>query len=97
MAIRGDDVLRIQWRAGHTTFAMTQKYIEAARKVATGFGVPFPPLPACLLDGSGEVELSRNVSRLRNRTQNTSLPSAISAEAHGNRTRSGRFRALHRF
>jgi integrase len=30
MAVRGDDSLRVQWRAGHTQFAMTQKYIEEA-------------------------------------------------------------------
>jgi integrase len=49
MAVRGDDPLRIQWRAGHTQFATTQKYIDQARKVAGGFGSPFPPLPGNLL------------------------------------------------
>jgi hypothetical protein len=45
MAIRGDDPLRIQWRAGHTSFAMTEKYIAQARRFEAGFGVPFGPLP----------------------------------------------------
>ena len=32
MAIRGDEPLRIQWRAGHTAYAMTEKYIAQARR-----------------------------------------------------------------
>ena len=45
MAVRGDASHLIQWRAGHTTIAMTQRYIEAARRYARGFGEPFPPIP----------------------------------------------------
>jgi integrase len=44
MAVRGDPPQTIQWRAGHMSFAMTQRYIDAARKVAVGFGTPLPPL-----------------------------------------------------
>jgi hypothetical protein len=31
---------------------MTQRYIDAARKVAAGFGVPLPELPSSLLERS---------------------------------------------
>ena len=48
MAIRGDDPLRIQWRAGHTSFAMTEKYIAQARRFEAGFGNPFEPLSSLL-------------------------------------------------
>ncbi len=46
MAIRGDDHLKIQHRAGHTDFATTQRYIRMAEAVREGFGDPFPGLPA---------------------------------------------------
>ena len=45
MAIRGDDALKIQQRAGHTTFDMTQKYIRTAEAVGEVIGAVFPPLP----------------------------------------------------
>src|SRR6187402_192166 len=38
MAIRGDDPLKIQQRAGHTTFDMTQKYIRTAEAVGEAIG-----------------------------------------------------------
>jgi len=49
MAIRGDDPLKIQQRAGHTTFDMTQKYIRTAEAVGEVIGAVFPPLPLTLL------------------------------------------------
>ncbi|MFI5298775.1 MAG: tyrosine-type recombinase/integrase [Polyangiales bacterium] len=51
MAVRGDDSVKIQMRAGHTDFKMTQRYIEAARTLGGGFGTPFPALPARLVTG----------------------------------------------
>lgn len=48
-AVRGDQPLAIQQRAGHADFATTQKYIREAQSMRAGFGVPFPPLPAALL------------------------------------------------
>ena len=48
MAVRGDDVLKIQDRAGHTDFATTQRYIRTAQQIGTGFGSPFPELPEAL-------------------------------------------------
>jgi len=49
MAVRGDDPLKIQQRAGHSDFATTQLYVRTAEAVRDGFGEPFPPLPAALL------------------------------------------------
>lgn len=45
MAIRGDDPLKIQQRAGHTDFKTTQGYIATAEAMREGFGSPFPALP----------------------------------------------------
>jgi integrase len=44
MAIRGDDPLHIQHRAGHSSFSTTQGYIRQAEAVRAGFGDVFPPL-----------------------------------------------------
>ena len=50
MAVRRDPPQDIQWRAGHSTPAMTEKYIAQARyEAGDSFGVPFPPLPASFL------------------------------------------------
>lgn len=49
MAVRGDDPMRIQWRAGHTTFKTTQGYIAAGRNMGASFGKPFPALPRAVL------------------------------------------------
>ena len=49
MAIRGDDPLKIQQRAGHTSFEMTQKYIRTAEAVGEAIGAVFPSLPEDLL------------------------------------------------
>jgi len=49
MAVRGDDPLRIQQRAGHASFATTQSYIRTAEAVRDGFGEVFPQLPESLL------------------------------------------------
>jgi integrase len=51
MAIRGDDPLKIQQRAGHRTFEMTQKYIRTAEAVGQVIGEVFPPLPESLVAG----------------------------------------------
>ena len=48
MAVRGDEPLRIQWRAGHTTYGMTERYLTQAHRYASGFGLPFAPLPPAL-------------------------------------------------
>jgi len=54
MAVRGDDALKIQQRAGHTDFQTTQGYIRLAESVRDGFGQPFPSLPAALLEAPSE-------------------------------------------
>jgi hypothetical protein len=51
MAIRGDGPLKIQQRAGHRTFEMTQKYIRTAEAVGEVIGATFPPLPESLAAG----------------------------------------------
>jgi integrase len=61
MALRGDQPLVIQQRAGHTTFAVTQGYIREAEQIRELVEAPFPPLPACLLDAGGG-NLSGNLS-----------------------------------
>jgi integrase len=48
LAIRGDDPLKIQQRAGHTSFEMTQKYIRTAEAVGEAVGDVFPGLPTAL-------------------------------------------------
>lgn len=55
-AIRGDDPLKIQREAGHTSLDTTQRYIRVASVYGEGFGEVFPELPASLLvsDGPGE-------------------------------------------
>jgi integrase len=52
LAVRGDDPLKIQQRAGHTDFQTTQGYIRLADDAGEGFGVPFPELPASLLSAA---------------------------------------------
>ena len=50
MAIRGDDPLKIQHRAGHADLKTTQRYIRLAENIAGAhFGEPFPVLPSLLL------------------------------------------------
>ena len=50
MAVRRDPPQDIQWRAGHSTPAMTERYIAEARFAAgLNFGTPFPALPADVL------------------------------------------------
>ncbi len=49
-AVRGDEPLRIQQRAGHTDFSTTQEYIREAEILRDGFGQPFPTLPTQLCE-----------------------------------------------
>ena len=46
MAVRRDAPQDVQWRAGHTTPIMTERYIAQAQfEAGKGFGEPFPPIP----------------------------------------------------
>jgi hypothetical protein len=47
--VRGDDVVRVQRRAGHRLIATTMRYVVEAENTGATFGVPFPQLPDCLL------------------------------------------------
>jgi integrase len=59
MCVRRDKPQDIQWRAGHTTSAMTERYITQARfQAGANFGTPFPPLPECLLSIGSEGGVS---------------------------------------
>lgn len=50
MAVRRDSPQDVQWRAGHTTPAMTEAYIANARyQAGASFGTPLGPLPAGLM------------------------------------------------
>lgn len=49
MALRGDEPLVIQQRAGHEDFATTQRYLREAETLGRDSGVPFPPLPDDLI------------------------------------------------
>ncbi len=48
MAIRGDEPLRIQQRAGHKNFSTTQGYIRTAETLGRAVGEVFPTLPKAL-------------------------------------------------
>jgi integrase len=77
MAIRGDEPLVIQQRAGHANFATTQRYLREAETLGKDAGQPFPPLPPQLLESIRET--IRKPLSLRNR-----------GAGHGIRTRPGR-------
>lgn len=50
MAVRRDPPQDVQWRAGHTTSAMTERYITNARyEAGASFGEPLPRLPESVL------------------------------------------------
>lgn len=50
MAVRRDPPQDVQWRAGHTTLAMTEKYIAQARyEAGPSFGTPLGPIPTALI------------------------------------------------
>jgi hypothetical protein len=50
MAIRGDDPLNVQQRAGQSSFSTTQIYVREADAIRSGFDEPFAHLPDGLLD-----------------------------------------------
>src|SRR5580700_7691373 len=88
MAVRGDEPLKIQQRAGHSTFSTTQLYVRTAESVREGFGTPFHPFPVALgfrtvsdSDDTRElIEPETRRSRSGTRVSN-SRPSAWEADA----------------
>ena len=54
MAVRGDEPLKIQQRAGHTDFETTQRYIRLSETIREGFVDPFPALPSELFETSSD-------------------------------------------
>lgn len=78
LAIRGDDPLKIQQRAGHTDFQTTQKYVRVAEDVegAIGPATVFPALPdpiSFLIAETQPIEIRRE--------DRASLPVRISETA----------------
>ncbi len=73
MALRGDDPLVIQQRAGHDDFTTTQRYLREAETLGSDGIDPFPPLPPDLLeenrfgksvrDAGGRVEVAKKKGR----------------------------------
>lgn len=61
-AVRGDDHLKIQRRAGHTNLSTTQGYIREAENIGQGFGSVFPPLPVSLLGLAGSMGLAPSLA-----------------------------------
>jgi hypothetical protein len=45
MGLRGDDALKIKYRAAHKSFSTTEGYIRAAEQVRDAVEAPFPELP----------------------------------------------------
>lgn len=60
MAVRGDDPLKIQQRAGHSTFSTTQGYIREAEVSRENFGEVFPPLPARIVSSPNRPIVQEN-------------------------------------
>ena len=76
MAVRGDDPLKIQQRAGHTDFTTTQGYIREAEAVREGFGDVFPALPKALVGPTFARDFRTRAKNLNH-----------SGAGHGTRTR----------
>jgi integrase len=68
MAIRGDDPLKIQRRAGHGDLSTTQGYIREAENLTGPIGAPFPPLPAVLVSLRESLEGPAYWGQLREST-----------------------------
>jgi hypothetical protein len=62
IAIRGDDPLKVQQRAGHTSFDTTQEYIRLAESMRVGFGDVFPSLPPELFEMASPGEFRSPLS-----------------------------------
>lgn len=87
-AVRGDDPLRIKQRCGHASFQTTEGYIRAAEvlRAGAGFGVPFPALPAELIELSEELSEPRGNGHLDVAKRSESdAPSTVDPVEHGSR------------
>jgi len=95
MALRGDDPLKIQQRAGHRQFSTTQVYLREAETLGVDTGTPFPALPVAFVDAA-QRELGLAISQTMPRTipgpsgDSTMLDDSTKDGAgHGIRTRIG--------
>jgi integrase len=76
MAVRGDDPVKIQRRAGHKDLETTQRYIRIAEDHGSGFG---DSSPTCLQTYSGRAR-SLMAARLRKSRLRRRLPQLLSPE-----------------
>jgi len=94
MAVRGDNPIAIQRRAGHKHFSSTEVYIREAETLSPEtFGAPFPRLPQSLLGQPDDPESSSESSSGGGRTASSPVKSGMRrGGGAGNRTRVRKFR-----
>jgi len=88
LALAGVDVAKIKRRAGHDRIDTTDGYVKVAEDVTGSIGVPFPPLPACLVtpdpvDVTKAGEWARDWARRRYRALDTGKTSRSGASPAG--------------
>jgi integrase len=81
-AVRGDDAVKIQRRAGHEDFNTTLGYIREAENRRAGFGSPFPPVPPELLRALGAAT-GEGAGLAPGMAASTPAPNASAAENTG--------------
>jgi integrase len=81
--VRGDDVVKVQRRAGHRIISTTMRYVVEAENRGSSFGTPFPVLPDALI-----------VSKDPSKRIGSSLQAAVIAEQSVYRRRDSNPHAL---
>jgi hypothetical protein len=84
--VRGDDIVKVQRRAGHKRLETTMRYVVEAENRGATFGTPFPRLPASLLESSKSAskltapawKIAASQSNLGAREGSRTLKSSIS-------------------
>jgi hypothetical protein len=80
MAVRRDPPQDVQWRAGHTTAAMTERYIANARyEAGPNSGEPLAPLPAELIAASGGDVIENVITTQPKRISQCGRPVTVEA------------------
>lgn len=86
LAIRGDEPLKIQQRAGHEVFRTTQGYIREAESLEHNVGDVFPVLPAALVSSAESSEGPATWGQLGGiMRQSTGVPSGIRSRSSASR------------
>ncbi len=78
--VRGDDVVKVQRRAGHRIIATTMRYVVEAENRGATFGTPFPVLPTALtgtpkIDPGGTIGSGQRLGQIP-------MPSAKCSQVH---------------